>query len=981
MTQDIHQEFERILKKKKVAPVYSFFKDLPPKLRRELMPTLKKLSKYYYEYLQMGNTWGTRGTSEQILILNIAIFVCATGKEYERIGSVWLESNNVKKIFEFYIPDWFGNYINIQSSKEGYVPFRMDYKWMMQLKNKGIIEPENHLIVKLLPEFLYDSEKIKNSYQHTYTRNDSKLLIYPVTLNEHIWLFFKEETNIHWTDHYMNYNDAKKDVLSWKQAFKKFANDGTIDRIRVLKESLATANMNFNKSSSGWFIDLFDMLEPTPTEMIKLQNDMMGVFNCPHSKPINVILKHFKKLSLEKGFATDDFLANTPILLTSETKVTVISTLMILAKLAKKHPKKAADICSFTTQALLTNDSAIQARAAKIIAAYGNPKDEQIVDDIANYKDVLLSEASNLLSPFISEETITEEVITEFQEPEDKMDILSNENSVQIPETIDDLMFLASEVFDHNNEIHFDIFPAALLNLNDKLTAENVDRFEPALQRSYKHVMGDWRSGIGLLDHMLCVFFIDFTNALIDRFKNGAIKLKKIRDVYHKKEQENFRQFRNHSRHLYPFRDWMGVSDSRIYNPFYKKLLFTLKELKYQNNAPILSTPTHHPFWIDPVVLIDRIKVWQDQKLPLGHADLQFAMSRTYLEDADKCIPKVKELEQGETQQLLSFLFDKNAKPQKPFKTIAHWWTAAMTKNPEQVYPEFQNFIYTDAARETYTGNYSWRVGKTAFSNSRYDYAKNKTVNFTDYRKMLTINLNPKSEVRKLFKNIFRSKTSPKLGQNLMIYSEIYFKKEWYETNDNDIKRFYGMVPNSPENLLARIIDKTLKYSEFYGETSKRMFINTIDQLLTQKHVFGNMAHLITAGGLICSDKTARSLTAELWVYAVWNDLLDNTKTGTFIGKYFDVEFAPLKRFTDLINDSLVRISPKHDAQLLLLIENILLKMNENPIRGLNKLLEIYLELLKKNKQKASSFLESNLKSWSSSKSLSKVLKLLSADY
>ena len=976
---DLAQEFEAIIKKKKVDPALLFFKDLSHKERRSLAPSIRKFNTYYSEYIERQGSWRSRGTNEQNAIIRIAGFFCFTRVEYQKWDSNWLAKSYILRIFKIYIPDWFGEFVNAEVAKDGFPPFQLDYEWMMDLKSQGVIEPSNTLIVRILPEFLFDRHEIKDSYHFKYTRNDGKLLSYPETLKDHIWAFFKEESNIHWTDNYAN-QGSKKELLSWKQAFKNHSDSGAIDRFRLLKASLSATNMNFNKPLTSWFIDLFDFLAPTTAEMLKLQDGMLGVFNCPHSKPINVILKHFKKLCLEKSFATDDFLSNTPILLTSETKTIVTSTLMILAKLAKKLPKKSTTICSAATQALLSNDTAIQTRAAKIIAAYGDPTDTDLANEIESYTDMLSSDAGDLLHPFMRETAIEgaeEELVHMPATPQ--LAILTPENAVQLPKDLDDLMFMASQVFDHNDELHFDIFPAALLQFSDALTAENVDRFEPALQRAYKHVMGDWRSGIGILDHMLCVFFIDFTDTLIKRFPRGAAQLKKIRDVYHQKEKDNIKQFRNHARNLYPFRNWFGTSDAKIYKPFFHKLLFVLKELENANTLPLLSTPTHHPFWIDPKILIGRIKLWQDSDSEIGHADLQFAFSRTYLKGAEKHLSTVTTELKGEPQRLVAFLFDKEASPQQPFQTIAHWWTTSMTKNPEQVYPEFKNFVYSNAHRAIYTGNYTWRIGSTAFSNSRYDYKKNKMINFTDYRKMLKLNLNPKYEVKKWFNIIFSIKKTPKLGHQSMIYGDIQFRNQWYETNENDVKRFYGMVPNNPNNLLAKVIDKTLKYPEFSGETTKRMFINTVDQLLTNSTPMTEMTHLLMAGGLICSDKTGRSLSAELWVHGVTNDMILMPLLGSFIGKHFEVEFSPLKRFTDLIIESMIRVSTKHDAQLLILIEHILLHMSDKPIRGHGKLLEIYLELLKKNKQQAPTTVHSKLTAWNTSKSLAKILKNIHA--
>jgi hypothetical protein len=76
-----------------------------------------------------------------------------------------------------------------------------------------------------------------------------------------------------------------------------------------------------------------------------------------------------------------------------------------------------------------------------------------------------------------------------------------------------------------------------------------------------------------------------------------------------------------------------------------------------------------------------------------------------------------------------------------------------------------------------------------------------------------------------------------------------------------------------------------------------------------------------------------------------------------------------------LIHENLMRISPAHDHQLQTLIEHTLLHISEEPITGLKKLLEIYLELLRQNNGQVPAELRGNLSAWQSSHSLHRVLQ------
>lgn len=44
---------------------------------------------------------------------------------------------------------------------------------------------------------------------------------------------------------------------------KRYTNEGTLNRLDVLRESLAATLRNFKKEQLGWFIDFFQAMEPT----------------------------------------------------------------------------------------------------------------------------------------------------------------------------------------------------------------------------------------------------------------------------------------------------------------------------------------------------------------------------------------------------------------------------------------------------------------------------------------------------------------------------------------------------------------------------------------------------------------------------------------------------------------------------------------------------------------------------------------------
>jgi hypothetical protein len=162
----------------------------------------------------------------------------------------------------------------------------------------------------------------------------------------------------------------------------------------------------------------------------------------------------------------------------------------------------------------------------------------------------------------------------------------------------------------------------------------------------------------------------------------------------------------------------------------------------------------------------------------------------------------------------------------------------------------------------------------------------------------------------------------------------------------NDIRRILALIPNNPEPILADTINKCLGAPEFSEEGDRKMVIAVLQFLYETWEQPGEMSYLMLACSMVAADKTVVSLAGEIWLKAVQEGTIDNTRLGEVLGRHESIEFAPLKRFTDLVSLQLFRVSDQHNQQLLVLIENILPFLPDTPIKNLKKLLEVYRELL-----------------------------------
>jgi Family of unknown function (DUF6493) len=951
----------------------SLLKSLNETEKKELVPLIRKLQKEYAAYGATGkDTYGhLKGSDKQREMLQIAAFVCMKRSEYEKSENpTWILSpKKINPILQWYCPLWFSDYLNGLATGE-FLSNLISYDWIMDLKQRGLIEPSPELIVRLLPQYIFEEGE---NYISVY--RPQKILKWEETLDVHIWYLFEQESNIHSADRWLRLDPGvSKEDIGWPVLIKQLVQENKLDRGKVLKESLLASNRNFNKVSSGWFAQLFTTLEPSKLELLSLQSELIGVLGAPHSKTVNTALSAIKKIATDKSFDGNVFLDAVPLLLSSETKAVVTATLTILENLIAAHIDLKERILISVTQCFIHNDEALQVKAAKLISKFGNEYQEAVSSALEAYQPNLLNSSRQVLKTFIDDQLlpVAENPVDQFQ-PEIRQSAFAE---LPFPVTLDDLIFLASQAFDNNESWHIDVLPAALIQFSGKITAAQLILFEPAIQRSFAWRKSGLSSSMGNLDHLLSLFFIDFMNIMLQQHPASKTSIENIFRKYDITEGPNTNSF------LVPPDSGAYTSEFSPYNkvvfyePYRQILLTALQKIKLKDDLPLLSTPSHLPFWISPEVLIERLARYEKANRKPDEMDLQVAISRCVLDYNTETIEKIYTSLNGEWKNLLYFLLDENAEPIGPFQYKAAWMTAALTRKNKKEWPVFQSFSYAKIPIQQYTGELEWRTFEDQYKSSEYDYTLKKSVEVIRQHKIIKVErqkeISPETGIKKII-GFFQRK--PK-EDTPMLYDFMHFELTFFSEEGNDFRRVLSLIPNNPEPLIADTINHCLEYSTVSSEGDRKIITVAAQFLYETWNRPGKMAQLFLATCMLNSDKTIIGIASETWLRAVAEKNIDQQQIGKNIGIHERIEFAPLKRLTDLMSQALYKVSPLHDQQLQVMTEWILPQLPDEPIKNLKKLLEIYAELRAiNNAQHLRPAVSERLKVWLNNPGLNKIVK------
>ncbi|HFI7143624.1 TPA: DUF6493 family protein [Escherichia coli] len=890
---DVKEHYSHIIESGNSEQLMAFLKELDEKSRKDLVPLIKKDVKRLSSFKEISrNTWGIIGNKNQFKMLSIAILCCYNKKDFKSINSrIFRDNQDLDMALALFSPDWFTDYVNIFADKDG-CPF--NYEQISDWIAAGYLSNVSPMLI--VKKIIHSKMLQKHSF----------------TLDVHLWEIFNYPCNISWAEswHHTQEKPEDADEHRWIYLFKKYVQQKSLDRMRVLKESLLAVNRGFNKNQTNWYVDLLTALEPAENGCLQLQNELFSVFHCPQNKPISYVLKIINSLSANPEFDYDAFINHLPLIFSSTIKSTLNSTLILADKLASKYPDKRMTICHNLTGVFINKDASLQEKAAKLIVKYGDPTDAELSALLDSYINNLLTGTKELLTYFLDSKP---PVVDEALLLHSVISLIRDDNRIPEIESWDDFVFLAGRACLNLESYHFDLFPAALLRFASEINKDNLSQLEPAFGLALKTLQSG-SSSVGAFDQILATFILEFAGYLLNKLPNENI-LKKYNQYLELINNENKNLKLN-----WGFHEWQKSTKAK-FQPWIDILINVLHSLQKSNHLPLLSTPTHLPCFIDPCTLVQRLRKYQEVTQVPDNLDLQLAIQRCVIPENEI---NLAGLNQNDTA-LLKYFFHGDVKPLKCVENDDLALSAIITRNTSHY--DLTSFEYglillskNNLPANIISNEFSWCLEtKTQTVPYSKEIVCYKQLNFDISRYW-------QQEKTRLFYAFSFMKTS----------------NGW----ETDKQRLIFSFPAAHDLFLVRFIEYHFKTE--YNEP--RDTIHLLQAMLELPLPLTPMGHLLTAFCMLHADKTVRALAGELWIEKLcYPQGVNSAHIGDILGRLEKEGWSPLKRFTDLAMQALINISSRHNQALLEMISAMDSHLSTVKITNYKKLNELQLELTRKS--------------------------------
>ena len=511
-------------------------------------------------------------------------------------------------------------------------------------------------------QLMYKDNPLKMSFQILWSAYKAGY----IALNEEIFIhkmygfncWFKSED--HLTEYLLKYPETVvlfpsvpayiQDTIfateEWKKIYHTLNERGYFTNRNSILHAFIEALLNpWKKNVLDMYCRWIEALEPSPKELLANQHTLFALLSSDKTSVINFTLKLIKQIANEKAFDFQSFADNFVLCFaTQKIAKSQLIGLDILAKHYKKQPPVNIDYRDQLAVLFTVPDVKLQEKVASLLTTYFNH--EGLSEVITPYHDYLKGKAQEFLA------TLSPLESSDLSNSSDGSAPSENSHTPQIapaPHTWDDLLFLIGDCLRERSPLTLDLFFEGLCLLQAQIPTDFSKQISP-----YQKQLGN--QPFEFTTYRKCMRWV------IDVWEGKA----SLSD---------------------------DIFGGKLYNPtpfLREKTKRLLLKLKQGNTLPFVSTPTHAPFYIEPLTFLERIAQYEKTgKSPMWE-DVVVGLNRllpTEITEAQKqlALPLT-----GEYAPALQYYFEVSNAIAVTDTTRVLWGQVLRLKDIDGVFPELE---------------------------------------------------------------------------------------------------------------------------------------------------------------------------------------------------------------------------------------------------------------------------------------------------
>ena len=469
----------------------------------------------------------------------------------------------------------------------------------------------------------------------------------------------------------------------WKKIYHTLNKKGYFTNKNAILHAFIEALLNpWKKTVLDMYCRWIETLEPSHQELLSNQHTLFALLSSDKTSVVNFVMKLIKEIANEKGFDFQAFADN--FALCFVTQKIAKSQLIGLDILAKHYKKQAPANIEYREQLAVlftVPDAKLQEKVSNLLTTYFNQ--EGLPEVIAPYCDYLKGKAQDLLATLSPSENSEN---SENSKNSQTASTALTSHTARTPKiaradrtlTPDDLLFLIGDCIRERSPLVLDLFFEGLNQLQAQIPADYPEQVKPYL----KQFLSNERA----ITSLFYQFLDSWSNqSPIPLVYNTNKEWNELQELYKEKKYSQAEKF-NKLREIHV----SANKAKKIFPFFFNKIACALQKLKEKDTLPFISTPTHAPFYIEPLTFLERIIQYEKAGKTPMQEDVIIGLNRLLPTEITEAQKQLALSLTGDYTPALQYYFEVSKTITITDATRVLWGQVLRLKDINGVFPELE---------------------------------------------------------------------------------------------------------------------------------------------------------------------------------------------------------------------------------------------------------------------------------------------------
>ena len=470
----------------------------------------------------------------------------------------------------------------------------------------------------------------------------------------------------------------------WKKIYHTLNKKGYLTNKNAILHAFIEALLNpWKKTVLDMYCRWIETLEPSHQELLSNQHTLLALLSSDKTSVVNFVMKLIKEIANEKDFDFQAFADN--FALCFATQKIAKSQLIGLGILENSYKKQAPTNPDYREQLAVlftVPDVKLQEKVASLLNTYFGG--EGLAEVVAPYQDYLKGKAQELLATLSpsenSENSENSQIACAARTSQTTCVAHTSQTTcaARTPRTWDDLLFLIGDCIRERSPLVLDLFFEGLNQLQAQIPADYPEQVKPYL----KQLLSNERAVTSLFYQFLDSWC---SQSPIPLVYNTNKEWNELQELYNEKKYSQAEKF-NKLREIHV----SANKAKKIFPFFFNKIACTLRKLKEKDTLPFISTPTHAPFYIEPLTFLERIIQYEKAgKTPIQE-DVIIGLNRLLPTEITEAQKQLALSLTGDYAPALQYYFEVNKQIAITDATRVLWGQVLRLKDIDGVFPELE---------------------------------------------------------------------------------------------------------------------------------------------------------------------------------------------------------------------------------------------------------------------------------------------------